>query len=235
MRPAIIIPTLNEEANIARVIRHVRDTAGNRRIEIIVVDGGSEDQTRELARPLADRVLLTPTCGRAAQMHAGALATTAELLVFLHADTLLPDDWTHALERAWSAHPPPAATAFHLGFDRDSRAYQFLAWVGNWRARLSRTPYGDQALAVSRAEYFAVGGFPPVPLMEEYYLLRKLRRRGAVKILPEKVTTSARRFEQNGWFRQTLRIKLLLALFHLGVPLQTLAQYYRNKKGVANL
>jgi rSAM/selenodomain-associated transferase 2 len=230
MKIAIIILTLNEAANIARTIRNVRDTAGKSSVEVIVVDAGSEDRTRELARPLADRVLVTPPRGRAAQMHAGALAATAELLVFLHADTLLPQDWPLALQRAWTSEPKPAATAFRLGFDRKTRAYRFLAWVGTWRARLTRIPYGDQAIAVQRAEYFAVGGFPPVPLMEEYYLLRELRRRGRVRVLPEPVTTSARRFERHGWLRHTLRIKLLLTLFHLGVSPQTLSQYYRNNE-----
>jgi rSAM/selenodomain-associated transferase 2 len=227
MNIAVIIPTWNEEEHIAQTLRHVRETANGAAVEVIVVDGASTDRTRELAQPLADRVLVSPARGRAAQMHVGAEAARANLLVFLHADTLLPDAWSQSLERAWSAQVPPAATAFRLGFDRDAHVYRWLAWAGTWRSRITKIPYGDQAIAVERATYFAVGGFPPVPLMEEYYLLRQLRRRGEVKILSETVTTSARRFERNGWFWQTLRIKLLLTLFHLGVPPRKLERLYR--------
>ena len=221
-RISATVITLDEERNLGACLASLVWVD-----EIVVVDGGSTDRTRELSRPLADQLLISSARGRAAQMHAGAVATLAELLVFLHADTLLPGDWVDALERAWSVHPLPTATAFRLCFDRDARPYRLIAWAGTWRARLSRIPYGDQAIGVTRAMYLAAGGFPPVPLMEEYYLLRQLKRRGTVRILAETVTTSARRFERHGWFRQVLRINLLLALFHLGVPLRKLGRLYR--------
>jgi len=155
VRISVVVPVWNEAGLLPAVLRRVRLTQGEP-VELIVVDGGSGDGTAAAAAGLADRVLSSER-GRAAQMHAGALAASGELLVFLHADTLLPADWRAALEAAWAKAPRPAATAFRLGFDRDGLYYRLMARLADWRASWTGVPHGDQAIAVERAAYVAAG------------------------------------------------------------------------------
>lgn len=227
MKISIIIPTLNEERNLPDAINRLRATSERAEIEIIVADSQSTDQTMEIARALADQALEIPHRGRACQMHQGALAASGELLLFLHADTRLPDGWRAALGRAWSSGHKPAATAFRLGFESQSLFYRFLAGAANFRTAWTGVPQGDQAIAVRRDVYLQVGGFPPVPLMEEYMLLAKLAKLGQVKIIPDSVTTSVRRYEKNGRIFNALRNSFIVALFYLGFSPRFLARLYR--------
>jgi hypothetical protein len=160
-------------------------------------------------------------------MHQGALAASGDILVFLHADSLLPENWKECIIGAWKSRRKPAATAFRLGFDRDGLLYSLIALLGHWRSLLTGVPLGDQALAVRREDYLSVGGFPDVSLMEEYYLLSKLKTLGPVRILPQRVKTSCRRYEQNGALFNSLRNLLLTCLFYLGVPPRLIAKAYR--------
>lgn len=227
MKISIIIPTLNEEDNLPELLAYLRHTAKPETLELIVADGGSKDRTLAIARRSADIVVECRTPGRAIQMHRGALAASGDPLLFLHADTRLPENWADALLKAWDQHPRPVATAFHLRFDGKGAVYRLLEAAANWRTGRTGVPQGDQAIAVSREAYFSVGGFPPVPLMEEYYLFRKLRRAGPIEILPQAVATSARRYEKNGPLRNALRNTGLLALHYMGVRPGTLARMYR--------
>lgn len=160
-------------------------------------------------------------------MHAGAQAASGDLLIFLHADTRLPDDWYEQLEGAWSSPRKPAATAFRLGFDDNRPFYRFLARAANARTRLTGVPQGDQAIAIERKVYFHAGGFPDVPLMEEYLLIDRLARLGRVELLAGAVATSVRRYEKTGPFFNALRNGAIVSLFYLGVPPRTLARLYR--------
>ena len=227
MKISIVIPALNEEAALGRTVAQVRKTSGLIPTEIIVVDGKSADRTLAVARETADLALETAQPGRAAQMHQGALAASGELLLFLHADTMLPDLWQEALRRAWSGDPKPGATAFRLGFDRGGWWYRFVAKTAHLRMLCTGVPHGDQAIAVRRESYFRVGGFPPVPLMEEYVLMEKLRSCGRVEVLPERVLTSTRRYDKDGPLWASMRNNLLIALFYLGVAPHRLAKLYR--------
>lgn len=227
MKISVIMPVLNEERIIEGTLTRVMQTARTAKApEVIVVDGGSSDRTRELAGRHADRVLESPQPGRAIQMHAGAQAAKGDVLLFLHADTHLPESWDVALERAWSAHPKPGATAFRLSYDSDRLFYRILARLAHWRSRASQMVHGDQAIAVSRDDYFGVGGFPPVALMEEYYLLPKLRRRGPMVILPDRIRTSVRRYEKNRPLFNAIRNTALIGLHYCGVSADRLAMYY---------
>ncbi len=222
MRVSVVIPVLDDAAALAGTLRRVRATAGGP-LEVIVVDGGSTDSSAAVAAELSDKVLSSPK-GRSLQLHAGALAAAGDILLFLHADTELPADWRPALEAAWSRSPRPAATAFRLGFDRDTVWFRFIARMADWRASWTGVPHGDQALAMARGVYLAAGGFPPVPIMEEYALLRKLD--GPVFLLEPSVRTSARRYEAVGPVRGTLRNVCLIALYYAGVPPRVLAKFY---------
>jgi rSAM/selenodomain-associated transferase 2 len=216
----------NERARIAGTLKNLRSAAGDE-AELIVVDGGSSDGTAEAARGLADQVLLPPVRGRGAQMHAGAQAARGAVFLFLHADTELPADWPSLLKKAFlQESAPPAATAFRLSFDSNGFFYRVCAFLANQRAKLTGVPHGDQAIAASRDAYFAAGGFPPEPLMEEYLLIPRLREIGEVRIFRERVVTSARRYRARGPLRNALRNQTLITLFYLGVSPRTLARWY---------
>ncbi|TBR17172.1 glycosyltransferase [bacterium] len=224
-RISVVIPTFEEAAGIAAAVTRLRKSAPVGALEVVVADGGSRDGTLGAARCCADRVVESDR-GRAVQMHAGALAARGDLLLFLHADTTLPEDWFEALLRAWSSPTPPGATAFSLGFDSSAPVFHLIAALGNWRARFTGVPHGDQAVACLRGDYFAVGGFPPVPLMEEYFLLPLLTNRRPLRILGSPVATSTRRYEKNGPIINALRNAALIAMFKAGVPPQRLKELY---------
>lgn len=224
-RLSIVIPTLDEASVIEAAVNRLRAGAPDGAVQIVVADGGSADGTAAAARRCADRVVVSDR-GRAVQMHAGASAAEGELLLFLHADTALPDGWFKTLIGVWSSPVPPGATAFALGLDSSAPIYRLITALGNWRARFTGVPHGDQAVACLRTDYFAVGGFPPVPIMEEYYLLPLLARRRPVIILDSRVRTSTRRYERNGPIRNALRNVALIAMFRAGVTPERLKELY---------
>lgn len=190
--------------------------------ELLVCDGGSADASRAVAERAGARVL-TPGRGRALQLDAGARAASGDVLLFLHADTVLPEGWRAALDRGFS--PGVAAAGFRLGFAGEGLA--LISACAELRERLTGVPQGDQALSVRRDEYLSVGGFPPVPLMEEYELVRRLKTRGRVARLPQRVSTSPRRHLARGPLMQGLRNNLIILLYYLGVPPARLAGLYR--------
>ncbi len=226
MKLSVIVPVLNEEASLRPTLSALRERAEGRAFELLVVDGGSTDDTVARAKHWTGTVLSTER-GRALQMHRGALAAGGDVLLFLHADTRLPEGWARLLERVWDSGDPPAAAAFRLGFDAKGWRYRIIEKASLLRMRMTGVPLGDQAISVRRDVYFSVGGFPYVPLMEEYYLLRKLKKRGRVELIDESVLTSARRHERNGPLRNGLRNNLITALFLCGVSPQRLARMYR--------
>ncbi|MBI5624349.1 MAG: TIGR04283 family arsenosugar biosynthesis glycosyltransferase [Elusimicrobia bacterium] len=227
MKLSVIMPTLDEEEALAAALAHVRAGARPRLVELVVADGGSKDGTLAAARASADLALALERPGRAYQMHCGALAATGDILLFLHADTRLPEGWLDMLLAAWRSRPRPGSTAFQLGFDHPAAFYRVIERIAAWRSRLTGVPFGDQGIAVAREAYLASGGFPDVPIMEEYYLLRKLRRIGPIRILPGRVRTSVRRYERGGRVRRSLRNVLITGLFHLGMRPRALARLYR--------
>lgn len=226
LKVSVVIPAREEEENLRELLPQLRRAAAGLATELIVVDGGSRDRTLALAQELADLALRSPP-GRARQMHRGAEASSGDVLLFLHADTRLPEGWREELERAWSGPKRPAATAFRLGFESPEPYYAWLARLARWRGRLTGVPHGDQGIAVGREEYFRVGGFPPVPLLEEYYLVRNLRRLGRPRLLLGTALSSVRRYERVGRVLNPLRNCAILLLFHFGVGPERLAKLYR--------
>lgn len=223
---SVILPVWNEAENLPSAIEYIRKTSFTFPTEIIVVDGGSSDRTQELARRVADCVIVSTKKGRAVQMHLGAKCASGDLFLFLHADSRLPENWQELIHKTFFLENPPVAASFSLAFDSDKIFYQFLAFLANFRTKLTGIPQGDQALVVSRETYFFAGGFPDVPLMEEYLFVPRLKHLGEVRVLREKVKTSCRKYELKGPFRNSLKNSFLILLFYLGVSPKRLATWY---------
>lgn len=219
---SIIIPTLNEAGALGRTLENAR--RGND-VEIIVVDGGSQDATRELAEH-AGATVLAVSGGRAAQQNAGAAVAQGRLLLFLHADTLLPENYA-ALIRRTLADPATVAGAFRFRTDGARRALRVMEWVTNIRSIIFQWPYGDQGLFMEKRVFKELQGFAPLPIMEDFDLVRRLRQRGRVITLPTAICTSARRWQRWGVLQTTLRNQLMIAGFLAGVSPTRLARFYR--------
>ena len=216
-----VVPTLNEASGIQGTVESLWKAGVQ---EVIVVDGGSQDDTIARARAAGARVVSAPR-GRALQLNRGAQEARGSILWFVHGDTRVPPQGGRALQEALM-RPGVVAGAFDLGIDSSRWALQVVARVASWRTRLTRVPYGDQALFVRREAFEAVGGYPPWPLMEDVGLALQLRRIGRLTILPLRVWTSPRRWEREGIVYTTLRNWFLLTLFFLGMPPEHLRRWY---------
>ena len=220
---SIVVPVLDEEGGIERSLAPLQDwrRAG---AELVVVDGGSRDRTRELAAPLCDRLIAAPR-GRAAQMNAGATASRGRLLLFLHADTHLPPGARALLEEC--ARGPETWGRFDVRLDGRHRFLPVIAALMNWRSRVTAVATGDQAIFVTRALFERCGGFPPQPLMEDIALSKRLRRVRPPRCLRARVTTSGRRWEQGGVLRTVLLMWGLRLAYFVGVDAGRLARWCR--------
>lgn len=219
---SVVIPALNEAAGIEATLRSVQQAEPD---EIIVVDGGSQDGTPDLARHAGVRVL-TSGPGRALQMNTGAAAAQGNTLLFLHGDTLLPSDWVADMACALSK-PGVAAGAFGFELRESFPGKRIVEFATNLRSRGLRMPYGDQALFLRRAYFEELGGFADMPIMEDYELVRRLRRYGRIITLHKTAKTSGRRWQEQGWFKTTLTNQLIVVGYHLRVSPARLARWYR--------
>lgn len=224
MKPtlSIIVPVLNEAGDIDATLRAL-ELLRSRGAEVIVCDGGSRDATISLARPLADQVL-AGSAGRARQMNAGAGAAKADLLLFLHADTQLPDGADHLVRRALGAGA--AWGRFDVCISGQPLMLRVVAALMNLRSRWSGIATGDQAIFVTRAAFDRVGGFPDQPLMEDVEISSRLRALGSPACLRQRVTTSGRRWESRGVWRTIFLMWHLRWRYWRGTPAQALAEAY---------
>jgi rSAM/selenodomain-associated transferase 2 len=223
---SVIIPTLNEATTIETTLEVVGRVRGP--AEVIVVDGGSTDGTRDFVQRRGVRLIEAPR-GRGQQMHAGALASTGEVLWFLHADTQPPED---ALDHIVQTLCDPAVVGghFRIQFDGSRRAAGVLTWVYP-RLRWLGLCYGDSGIFVRRTAYELAGGFRPYPIFEDLDLLRRLRRLGRLSCLSAAVVTSSRRFESRS-FVLTFAWWVVLQIFYwLGVPPRLLGRLYTPIRG----
>jgi rSAM/selenodomain-associated transferase 2 len=224
LRPAtisVIIPTLDEQAGIAACLAAVGCAPG---VEVIVADGGSRDATIGAARRAGARVIRAPR-GRALQMNAAAAAAQGDILLFLHADTLLPPAWAEEV-RCILARPRTVAGAFSFRLDQRGAGLRFIEMTVAWRCRLAAMPYGDQALFVRREDFLNAGGYPDLPIMEDCELVRLLKKRGSIIVSPAVATTSARRWQRKGLVATTLFNSLVVVAFYLGYPPVLLRRLY---------
>ncbi|MFC1828751.1 TIGR04283 family arsenosugar biosynthesis glycosyltransferase [Thermodesulfobacteriota bacterium] len=220
----VVIPAVNESNTIRKTLLNI-ETANNR--EIIVVDGGSVDGTVSLARSMGAKVL-TGSPPRARQMNQGAAAASGNILLFLHADTRLPAQFDEHIINALGK-PNVGAGAFKLRVDSPLPALRRIERLANWRSRRFQMPYGDQGIFMTRERFYQIGGFPDIPIMEDFELVRRLKKAGDVITLKEPVLTSARRWERLGVLKTTLINQLVIAAYHAGVPPHTIAGWYRHR------
>jgi rSAM/selenodomain-associated transferase 2 len=218
---SVIIPALNEAATIASAIVAARAAGA---AEVIVADGGSSDDTIAIAAGLGARVMTGETL-RAAQINRGVEAASHEIIIVVHADTLLPLGAAAAVEQALSNGA--VFGAFRVEFLEGGARLAYVAFVINARTRLTRKPWGDQAQFARRETLLQMGGYPAFPIMEDYELARRMARAGRVAILPLPVRTSGRRFLTKGVFRTSFVNWMVILGYHLGVSPETLARWYR--------
>ncbi|HKY70742.1 MAG TPA: TIGR04283 family arsenosugar biosynthesis glycosyltransferase [Nitrospira sp.] len=227
----VIIPTLNEARVIQTTLLHTASLGFD---DIVVVDGGSSDDTKRLVEAVAVRSahsisatvrLMDSTAGRARQFNTGAAACTADVLVFLHADSHLPTNARLLIERAL-ADPAVVGGRFDIRFDRPSMWGRMISSLMNLRSRLTRISTGDQAIFVRRRTFDRLGGFSDIPIMEDIDFSRRLKRTGATAAIRERVTTSFRRWEQQGPLRTILLMWCLRFLYWIGISPHRIANFY---------
>jgi len=224
-RISVIVPALNEAPGIGSALERVRHEEN---VEIIVVDGGSTDTTVECARSLGAEVMVSPR-GRARQMNVGANAASGEILLFLHADTLLPAGWSDSV-RDVVRLPGTAGGAFELRIDTVLPFTRIIERLANLRSRLLQMPYGDQAIFLKAGLFHSAGGFPDLPIMEDFELVRRLRKMGRITIIPAPATTSVRRWKKLGVIRAALINQLIVVAYLAGVSPRVLARVYQEAR-----
>jgi rSAM/selenodomain-associated transferase 2 len=220
---SVIIPALNEAVAITTTLQALQPLRA-RGHEIILVDGGSNDLTVDLGRPLADRVIQTGA-GRATQMRAGAALAAGSVLWFLHADTTAPENADRLIMQALQ-RKRAGWGRFDVQLSKTRPLLRCVGWMMNQRSRLSGIVTGDQGLFVTRDLYDAVGGFPEIALMEDIALSRALRRHGHPVVIQQRLVSSPRRWLAHGVLRTILRMWMLRLGYFLGVKPERLATYY---------
>lgn len=222
---SVIIPVLNEAEHLETVLHRVQQATS---VEIIIVDGGSQDSTLTLAQSFsAVKVISTLPC-RAQQMNAGAQAASGKILLFLHGDTLLPEDYLEQVQIVLKSRA--IAGAFELKISGSMRGLRLVEQLVSWRSHYFQFPYGDQALFLTAAVFHELGGFAELPIMEDFEFVSRLRKRGKIAIAATAVITSGRRWQKLGVFRTTLINQLMIIAYRLGVSPSRLARWYRQAK-----
>ncbi len=229
---SIIIPVYNEARAIGPFINQLKCLTFPWPVDIIISDGHPE-QTTLRALDSSETQGLIPLAsekGRGPQLNAGARAAQGEVLLFLHVDTRLDQTGADLLAAAVDrADPSVFCGAFDLAIDSPRPIFRFIEKIASRRSRLTRLPYGDQALFISRSLFRAVDGFPAVPIMEDVGLMQRIKQRGIQPVfLSATVSTSARRWEKEGILFTTLRNLALITLYLFGAPPERLVRYYRS-------
>ncbi|MHC4467735.1 MAG: TIGR04283 family arsenosugar biosynthesis glycosyltransferase [Planctomycetota bacterium] len=218
---SIIVPVLNESQNINSVIENLRGQQCEYEYEVIVVDGDVNGSTIK-------NISITAEMGRAYQMNAGAEIARGEVLIFLHADTRLPDKALSKIAQILS-DDTYVAGAFDLGIDSENLLLKYIAAWARMRSRMNRIPYGDQAIFIRKDYFEKIGRYNEIPIMEDIDLMRRIKKDGKkIHIFKDKAGTSPRRWEKEGILYTTIRNQILLALYYLGVSPHKLVKFYRS-------
>lgn len=227
-RFSIIIPVLHESDKINFLIDHIGSLECSGKVEVVVVDGSAGKDTVDAIKS-GEVIKLESEKGRGKQMNTGASVARGETLIFLHADTELPAGAFVRIDAAMK-NEKYVGGAFELRINSEKFLYRLLARLASIRCRLTKIPYGDQAIFM-RSNYFkSIGGFKEIPLMEDFELMRRIKRFGdKICILEEHVSTSARRWDEEGFFFGLLRNAILFVLYILGVSPHRLARFYKSE------
>ena len=217
---SVIIPTLNAEPSLANTLEGI----WGRVQEVIVVDGGSVDQTRGIAAQKS-AVIISSRRGRGSQLRTGGILANYPWLLFLHADTVLDDGWEDIVAAFLKTSDAASCAAFSYALDDPSPSARRIERLVNWRSRALGMPYGDQGLLISKDLYTVLGGFKPLPLMEDVDIVRRIGK-SRLEILGVRARTSADRYRRGGWWARPARILACLGLFYLGVPPRLLERLY---------
>jgi rSAM/selenodomain-associated transferase 2 len=221
---SVIIPVLHEAQTINGVIEHLRALSSPSPLEIIVVDGGGDGDTIKAIRNV---VRIQSPRGRGRQMNSGAAVAKGDILLFLHADTFLPAEGLKSIAKLMS-DSQYVAGAFDLGIRTPRRIFRITEKYVAFRTRLTRIPFGDQAIFIRKDYFDELGGYRDIPIMEDVELMGRVKGRGdRICIVPKQVMTSPRRWEQEGVLYCTLRNWMLQLLYVLGVSPRRLAKFYR--------
>jgi len=220
---AIVVPLFNERKALPATIARMSATGAD---ELVFVDGGSTDNSHSLLKESAVQ-WITSEAGRAVQMNAGAAVCQSDVLLFVHADTVIDGSHLQAVRKAMESDSFVGGR-FDVALSGDHPAFRMIAWFMNTRSRLSRISTGDQCQFVRRSLFESMGGFPALPLMEDIALSKSLKREGRIACLREQVMTSSRRWEQNGILKTVLLMWKLRLLYWLGKPASELAAMYRS-------
>jgi rSAM/selenodomain-associated transferase 2 len=220
---SVIIPALNEADGIAGTL----ESAASPGVEVIVVDGGSRDDTIQIAGGSGATVIRTAK-GRGLQMNFGARSSKGEILLFLHADTLLPTGWTNLVHETLTI-PGNIAGAFHFGLGDGPWSYRVVEGLANFRSEFMQLPYGDQGLFLRKETFERLGGFKEWPIMEDFEFVSRLKGLGKVVTVDRRTITSSRRWSSTGVLKTTLINQLVIFGYYLGVPLSRLERIYRGR------
>ncbi len=230
---SIIIPVYNETMVINHTLRYLAESFSGTQPEVIVVDGNAKGNTIASIDPhfpiekISLKTTISKRSGRAVQMNTGAGLAKGSVLLFLHVDTILPEQAVRSMLQQLK-DPSLACGAFSLGIRHSNKAYRLIEFMANRRSKITRLPYGDQAQFFRKDYFESLGGFVDIPLMEDVEIMQRVKKRkDRCRILPEKVFTSARRWEKEGALYCTLRNWTLISLYSLGVSPQRLVKYYR--------
>lgn len=216
---SVIIPTLNEADTVKDALISVGQGG-----ELIVVDAGSHDSTIKIASRFTEKIILSER-GRGNQMDRGAREAKGDVLLFLHADTKLPEDWKDQITDALK-DDMIIGGGFRLKIDSRKICFRIMEKIINWRSKYLGLIYGDQAIFARRDAFFAVGGFMGLPLMEDVDFIKRLKSKGTVILLDADVSTSSRHWEKKGILITTLRNWIFLGLYCLGVSPEKLYKWY---------
>ncbi len=225
MKLTAVVPMLDEERAIAPALEALRRAAA---AEIIAVDGGSSDRTVELARPRCDRLVVSAR-GRARQMNAGAAVASGDVLVFVHADTIVGDRFARDIAAAL-ANPAVVGGRFDLAFDEYGGGLRMVAAMINLRSRLMRSATGDQAIFLRRGAFMRLGGFAEIELCEDVDLVRRMKGIGRLACLRARVQTSSRRWRRGGVGRTIFRMWLIKTLYLAGASPAWLKRHYADAR-----
>ncbi|ADQ15469.1 TIGR04283 family arsenosugar biosynthesis glycosyltransferase [Halanaerobium hydrogeniformans] len=224
---SVIIPVLNEEYNIVRIIDYIEKE--NVKAEIIVSDGDSEDLTVEKAKAKGAKVVVG-NAGRGQQLNRGAQLATAPLLLFLHADSRLEKSALESLVKNMTKKEDKIGGCFKLKIESEHPLLKFISWSSNLRAKYLNLIFGDQGIFIRKKAFQEIGGFPEIELMEDWEFSKKMAAYGDLEFLEDKIYTSARRWEKNGVLKTFFLMHKIKILYILGVKPRKLKKIYKDSR-----